>query len=621
MKIAVPLTAALVVIVIAPGLLFHFDVTPKVGILLAAIVPILLFSAPRRFQDVNNLCKSRCGLWLTALLAFEWLWLALASVFSVNPWLSMDGNVWRRLGLLTTAAVLLFSLLSAGWLTREPRRMLPLVRTLVLAGAVISLYGVGQYFGFDPIQPALAYRAGEGPFTIVRPPGTLGHADYFAAWLVPVFFLSLAAGRMETQAETTPWRKLAAYFAAAASISAIILSGTRGALVGVACGALVWSIYLGIRISRLRIAIAAATLTAFAAFVFSPAGAKLRARVHWSAEDRFGGARLLLWRDSLDMGMAHPALGYGADVFGTVFPKYQSIALARAYPDFYHESPHNIILDAFIAGGIPLAAVVLGCAALALYSGHTSARAQHPLAAPLLAAVSGMLIAQQFAVFILPTAMLFYLLLAMLVACRATPPPSKASGPVSGSKILPFALGAVLGVALLVYGIRLIVADRELAYTRQRMASGDVDGAVRAHRLVRLWNPPGAGDELYYSREMFRLARSAPHLGARVRAMQESLEAGRLASTHAEDRQNAWYHLAMLHASQNDQAAVERDLRNAIACAPNWFKPHWALAQLLQMTDRHTEALVEAAAAVDLDGGKNPEVTATLLALRASARR
>ena len=49
----------------------------------------------------------------------------------------------------------------------------------VAAGAVTALYGIAQYCGWDPILPAAAYHVGEGIWTIVRPPGTLGYVSYF----------------------------------------------------------------------------------------------------------------------------------------------------------------------------------------------------------------------------------------------------------------------------------------------------------------------------------------------------------------------------------------------------------------------------------------------------------
>jgi len=53
----------------------------------------------------------------------------------------------------------------------------------------------------------------------------------------------------------------------------------------------------------------------------------------------------------------------------------------------------------------------------------------------------------------------------------------------------------------------------------------------------------------------------------------------------------------------------------AIASSPNWFKPHWMLAQVLTAKDRREQALAEAQLATDLDGGRNPEVTQVLRGL------
>ena len=43
----------------------------------------------------------------------------------------------------------------------------------------------------------------------------------------------------------------------------------------------------------------------------------------------------------------------------------------------------------------------------------------------------------------------------------------------------------------------------------------------------------------------------------------------------------------------NREAASTSSLREAIRSAPNWYKPHAALAQLLRMTGRSTEAAAE----------------------------
>ena len=86
------------------------------------------------------------------------------------------------------------------------------------------------------------------------------------------------------------------------------------------------------------------------------------------------------------------------------------------------------------------------------------------------------------------------------------------------------------------------------------------------------------------------------------------MQAARNAPATADDPQNAWINLAALSATVNDPAGVERSLREAIAIAPNWYKPHWLLAQVLDRLGRKAEAREEARLAVDRDGGKHVEV-------------
>src|SRR5207253_2561350 len=120
-------------------------------------------------------------------------------------------------------------------------------------------------------------------------------------------------------------------------------------------------------------------------------------------------------------------------------------------------------------------------------------------------------------------------------------------------------------------------------------------------------------------RQMAALATRTPIFRTRQAAWQQALQAAARATQTAEDRQNAWYNLATLLAAQNDSQGVERSLRNAIDWAPNWFKPHWTLAQLLELTSRHQEALAEAAAAVRMN--EDPEVIGTLIKLSGTGRQ
>jgi len=598
MRFLVPLVAALVPLVITPGLLSYFDITPKIAVLLFGLSLILLYPSAN-ISNLHVLLRAPAGRWFASFIGLMWLGSAIATAFSSYPLLSLNGGNWRRYGFIVESGLLLFVLLAAAWLAAVQKNIRALLRASVASGGLAALYGIAQYFGWDPWLPAAAYQAGEGSFTIVRPPGTLGHADYFAAWLVIVTFFGLALARLEP----ARWARLSALGVSILSSIAILLGGTRSALLGLLAGAIVLVILNRPRIRARAWMIAIAVAACGAIFVLSPAGTKLRARVHWATEDVWGGARLLLWRDSLRMALHHPMLGFGPETFATEFPRYESADLARSYPDFYHESPHNIFLDALTTRGAAGFVLLLGFCGLAIWAARRRTRPE------LAAALAASLACQQFAVFVVPTALYFYLQIALLVSGSNEVMPERRSS----RWLVPVgvAVGVAASLLFAAFAVRLLVADRALAVANGRIESGDASAAAREYLVVLRWEPSGAGADLNYSRAMAQLAARAPVLSTRVQAAQQALEAAIRATQTAEDHQNAWYNLARLLAGQNNPVGVERALRNAIAWAPNWFKPHWVLAQLLESTGLHQQALAEAEIAFDLDHARDPEVSET----------
>ena len=550
---------AVIALILTPGLLFSFDVTPKlIALLVAASVAFYPARLSRFF-------------WLAiATLAS----LALSAALSPEPALSFYGSAWRRYGVLAQLAILLLA-----WsATAYARQMTVILRIVSAAGAITAVYGIAQYFGWDPILPAAAYHIGEGVWTIVRPPSTLGYVSYFATWLVFVVFLSFAI----------PGR--AAKLVAAMAVVAIVLTGTRAALLAVAAGAVVWCFWRGVRPSRRILAGALVLAMAAAAFVISPLGQPMRSRARWFAEDPWGGARPLLWRDSLRMGLARPLAGHGPETFTAVFPHYESRELARAYPDFAHESPHNIFLDALVSQGIPgLVLLVVWCG-LGLGAAWR-ARAKHPVeASALAAALAAGIVSQQFTVFTIPTAAIFFVTIALAAGIADDTPPRVVRFPIA----LP----------LLYFGIRIAHQDHELALAQRDLDARDV-AAASLH-----YDASGQADDLWYSRALQKIG-----------GLAQSTAAAERATRTAEAPFNAWYSLSALRAAQNDAGGAERCLRAAIAAHPNWFKPHWTLAQLLLLEQRNPEALREALLAADLDGGKHPEVARTLAQVKSAANR
>ena len=143
-----------------------------------------------------------------------------------------------------------------------------------------------------------------------------------------------------------------------------------------------------------------------------------------------------------------------------------------------------------------------------------------------------------------------------------------------------------------------------------------MDGAIAAYKTVERNHPAGSSPALFYSRRMAMFGRSSSKILEKLRASHEAATAAAEAVRSAEDRPNAYYNAAEVSASHEDAEGVERNLRAAIACAPNWFKPHWVLAQFLARSGRLAEAEAESVSAIERDGGTNPELTRTLAEIR-----
>lgn len=596
---------ALVPLLITPNLHLFFDVTPKVAVLLAgSSLALVLWIRDSRRGLISCRTYSRFYLLLLAAL----VWLVVATVLSTDRFLSITGTNWRRSGLPVHAALLVLAFTTANWLAGRQERVLPLLRVVSLAGLAASLYGILQYFGWDPWLPHVGYQAGEGEWTIVRPPSTLGHAGAFATWLLFPVFASIGLAYTE---KGTVWRAIAVLSAAAGAMG-IVVSGTRAALLALAAGGVLLAWWMRARVSRKLAAGALAAAVALAVFYYSPAGAMLRSRVHWIQEDVQGGARIWLFRDSLGMAGHRLILGYGPETFSKSFPRFESAELARAYPNFYHESPHNLFLDALLQTGIPGLAILLGLIALALLGGMRASRS-NPLFKALCASLITCVISLQFTPAVPAIAFYCTFVAAILIAGTAPAPKAAARFPSL------WAAGvALFAVALAAFAVRIWTADAMLRQADTAIGRGDIRRAAAEFSDATDW---GANAAVWYSRRMFQTAQSASDPAVRLAAWQAAVAAAVSAPDRAEDPQNAFYNLAAFCAVQNDARCTEQYLRAAIAVAPNWYKAHWMLARLLQTTGRLKEAEAEAQLAADRNAGKDPEIAQTLGTIRAALKK
>ena len=404
---------------ILPGRFDTYDTTPKLTVLFLSSA-LLLWVPGRWWSGVVDVWQSSVGRAFYLLLILGAASLLCSSASSGDAWLSFAGTVWRRLGAINQALLFFIAFAIAGCVYRERSVLRILMLGMEAAGAIAGIYAILQYAGWDPLIPSSIYTLGSSP-AVVRPPATLSQATFFATFLLPAILISISFRLHETASR---WKR-AHEITFFTSVVALGLSGTRSALLGLAAGLCVLIYVYKARVANWRTLVRAGSwalvLAALAAvFLFQPAGRSIRARLAQMVADRTGGPRLLVWRDSLPLLWQNPVLGIGPELFEAKFRRFESLQLARAFPDHFHESPHNFFLEAAISQGIIGFALWLSLLALACWCGVVCCRrGDAETAAPLSASLIAMLVSLQFCPLTITNELYVLVLSAMLVALWA----------------------------------------------------------------------------------------------------------------------------------------------------------------------------------------------------------
>ena len=599
---------------LTPGLLLGYDVTPKLAIAYLAAA-ILVLCAGWWWPGAARLWQASPGRLLYLLLLAQAASLVLSAAFSHDPALAVGGTSWRRLGALTQIVILFVVAVLAAQASIRRSFTRRLLIAIEVCAAIAGVYGILQYLGWDPLLPPQLYTT---PFTgdVIRPPATLRHAIYFANFLIPVI---LIAGSLAINEVRVAWRWFHGGVLSIAA-AALVLTGTRSAVLGLMAGGVLLGFIEARRIGKKRMLVytavcALAGAALFSLLALSPAGRSFRIRLTQWTQDTKGGARLMVWRDSWPLIRDHWLTGIGPEAFAGEFRRLQSLQLSRAYPDHYHEDPHNLMIGAAVSQGVAGFALVSGLIALGLVCAYRCVRRRVPEGAMLVAALVAMTISEQFAPLTITNSLYFYLMIALAVALAspaASKPTRVAPRPVAR------ALHAVAALAIVAAAGLYLVPDALLATAKRRLAQGDVRGARESfRRAIRF---PFLADSLWFSQQMAAAARSLP-----APRRQEALAAAREASAEAErsgeQRFNALYQSAALAVITRDFGNAEAKLRAAADAAPWWYRAHAMLAQVLWLTGRSPEAEREAALALECAGSQEPKVRLALEGARVEAVR
>ncbi len=257
-----------------------------------------------------------------------------------------------------------------------PHRRIVLERatiTITLAGALLALYGLLQYFGVEFLSYSELVRKN----TVIA---TIGHPNFLSSVLGPLVFISaaLAFGRRGA------WMK-AGLPLAVLLLWCILLARTRAIWLGIIVGTVVLLLIAG-RVallgkahrrlaSRLVLAcaIALGALVGFLAVVLPLAGRPVDLTERLGSQREIK-SRFFYWMAAIDMGAERPVFGRGVGSFDPAFWDYTLAhqrsdmgayfedvipAISGSNPEHVHNEYLEVLSEQGWAGLLPLLAFVV----------------------------------------------------------------------------------------------------------------------------------------------------------------------------------------------------------------------------------------------------------------------
>ncbi|MFA5844972.1 MAG: O-antigen ligase family protein [Coriobacteriia bacterium] len=285
-------------------------------------------------------------------------WVALTTVTSIHPPTAIFGKYRRFEGLISFVnyAVVFFLVVQ---MVDRPSRIRSLARSLVFGGLLVSLYGVAQYFGKDIIP------WGSLPFEVNRSFASYGNPDLLGGYLMFPLPIALALALSEPR---EGWRIF--YWCTFLLVMMSWLTAfVRGAWIGGAVSIVIVA-FAAFRARSKPNAID----WGFMAFI-GAAGIGIVTRSAGSSNsvtnvvsrlksigDVKGGSaltRFQIWQAAWDAVKARPIVGWGADTFRLIFPRFKPVEYTGtagflSVADNVHDYPLQIMSALGIPGFVLL---------------------------------------------------------------------------------------------------------------------------------------------------------------------------------------------------------------------------------------------------------------------------
>ncbi len=298
--------------------------------------------------------------WL--ILAFL-AWVVLTTVTSVHVPTAVFGKPRRYEGLLAFLDYALIYFLVLQFVDGAAR-LRRLAQVFFWSSIVVAVYGILQYTGNDPAS------WGTLPFEVNRAFSTYGNPDLLGALLIFSVTVALALALVERRT----WWRLVYWVGFGLNGLTLIVAFTRGAWIGGAVALVV----LGVVAWRQRAHLARIDLVPAVAFVAAGAAVVVRSLSSTNEVMNFGKrlasifefgsgsgqTRTEIWQAAFAAIRERPILGWGADTFRLVFPKFKPVEYVRdagglSVADNAHDYPLQLATGIGVPGMLLFYAVVV----------------------------------------------------------------------------------------------------------------------------------------------------------------------------------------------------------------------------------------------------------------------
>ena len=273
----------------------------------------------------------------------------ISTIFSVNRMISVYGNFRREEGLFAILVyIYLFFVSKRNYIFSEKH-----VRFLLFSAAIVAIYGISQYFGFDPIPRDL-----ERINWSKRAFATMGNPDFLGSYLTLILPISMF---------TYLYTHRNVYLLASGLIYlSLLCTMTRSAWLGSSAGVIILITYSIIyKLNKKNIVILLIIFIIITIGMdymssgkiigrFSTIGTDFKKVIEQTSDyQKAGAGRIFIWKGVLKLISQRPLFGYGLETLGIVFTgHFYSDIIERYNRLIIFDKAHNEYLHIAVTTGI-----------------------------------------------------------------------------------------------------------------------------------------------------------------------------------------------------------------------------------------------------------------------------